>query len=41
MYLGRVAGRCSSADHRVPLGTASQEALWRAQARYTCGSVFP
>lgn len=41
MYLGRVAGHCRLAAHRLTLGTASQGASWRAQVQNTCGFVFP
>lgn len=41
VYLGRVAGHCSSSAHRLPLGTASQEDSWRAQVQNMCGFVSP
>lgn len=41
VYLGRVAGRCTSGARRLAPGRASQEASGRAQVQNTCGFVSP
>lgn len=40
-YLGKAAGRCNSAAHRLAPGRASQEASGKAQVQNTCGFVSP
>lgn len=40
-YLGKAAGRCTSAAHRLAPGRASQEASGKAQVQNTCGFVSP